>query len=132
MAKKYFVVGGEYADTSFTRIADGHKEELFGPFDEPEAHVCWRALTGKTVDNAMVRYSIRADEDMGGDEWFVVGGEYASTDFDAIASGKTLENHGPFSRKEALDKWRELTGRTVDNAMIRYDLRSRDQLARKV
>lgn len=129
MAKKYFVVGGEYADTSFTRIADGHKEEVFGPFGEHEAHVCWRAITGKTVDNAMVRYSIRADEEIGGEEWFVVGGEYADTSFDAIAAGKRLESHGPFNRKDAMDKWRELTGRTVDNAMIRFDLCSREELA---
>lgn len=129
MAKKYFVVGGEYADTTFTRIADGHKEEVFGPFDEHEAHVCWRAITGKTVDNAMVRYSIRADEGIGSDEWFVVGGEYADTSFDAIAAGKQLESHGPFNRKDAMVKWRELTGRTVDNAMIRFDLCSREELA---
>lgn len=129
MAKKYYVVGGEYADTTFTRIADGHKEETFGPFDEHEAHVCWRALTGKTVDNAMVRYAIRADEEAGGDEWFVVGGEYADTSFDVMAPGKQLESHGPFRRKAAMDKWRELTGKTVDNAMIRYDVCSRAELA---
>ena len=58
MAKKYYVVGGEYADTAFTQIAAGHKEERYGPFDEHEAHVCWRALTGKTVDNAMIRYDL--------------------------------------------------------------------------
>lgn len=130
MAKKYFVVGGEYADTSFTRIADGHKEERFGPFDEHEAHVCWRAITGKTVDNAMVRYAIRTDDEVGtAGEWYVVGGEYADTGFDTIAAGKSLESHGPFSRKDALDKWRELTGRTVDNAMVRYDLCSAAELA---
>lgn len=122
MAKKYYVVGGEYADTKFTQIAAGHKEERFGPFDEHEAHVCWRALTGKTVDNAMVRYFIRADDDVVGDEWFVVGGEYADTSFDTVAAGKTLESYGPYPRGEALNKWRELTGKTVDNAMVRYDL----------
>lgn len=128
MAKKYYVVGGEYADTGFTQIAAGHKEERFGPFDEREAHVCWRALTGKTVDNAMVRYFIRADEESASDEWFVVGGEYADTDFAIIATGKQLESHGPFSRQDALNKWRELTGKTVDNAMIRYDLCSAAEL----
>lgn len=34
MAKKFYVVGGEYADTAFTTIAPGHKEERFGPFGE--------------------------------------------------------------------------------------------------
>ncbi|MGE4281275.1 MAG: DUF4170 domain-containing protein [Magnetospirillum sp.] len=133
MAKKFYVVGGEYADTTFTTIAAGHKEECFGPFGMPEeAHVCWRALTGKTVDNAMIRYSIRADEDQSDDSWYVVGGEYADTSFDVIADGKTLEVHGPFDRTLAMNKWRELTGKTVDNAMMRYDLCSAAELpARK-
>jgi hypothetical protein len=127
MGKKYYVVGGEYADTQFTRIAAGHSEERFGPFDEREAHVCWRALTGKTVDNAMVRYFIRSDQDEGSD-WFVVGGEYADTSFETIAQGKELESYGPFPRQDALNKWRELTGKTVDNAMVRYDLCSATEL----
>ncbi|MGE5546413.1 MAG: DUF4170 domain-containing protein [Solirubrobacterales bacterium] len=127
MAKKYYVVGGEYADTSFTQIASGHAEERFGPFDEREAHVCWRALTGKTVDNAMIRYFIRSDESEP-DGWFVIGGEYADTRFEAIAAGKALESYGPFDRKTAMDKWRELTGRTVDSALTRYDLCTAEEL----
>lgn len=122
MPKKYYVVGGEYADTSFTEIAKGVKEDRFGPFGEHEAHVCWRALTGKTVDNAMVRYFIRAEEDGAEEQWYVIGGEYADTDFETIAPGKKLETYGPFDRKEALIQWRGLTGKTVDNAMMRYDL----------
>lgn len=128
MAKKFYVVGGEYADTAFTTIAPGHKEERFGPFGEHEAHVCWRALTGKTVDNAMIRYFIRSDDEQGEGQWYVVGGEYADTDFDVIAAGKTLEVHGPFERQLAMNTWRELTGKTVDNAMVRYDLCSADEL----
>lgn len=132
MAKKYYVVGGEYADTSFTTIAAGAREERFGPFEERDAHECWRALTGKTVDNAMVRYFLKSDEDVCAAEWYVVGGEYADTTFTTIAQGKSLESHGPFSRTDALTKWRELTGKTVDNAMIRYDLCSAAELpARK-
>ncbi len=122
MAKQYFVVGGEYADTQFTQIVAGQQEERFGPFDEQEAHVCWRALTGKTVDNAMVRYFIRCEGDACEDQWYVVGGEYASTSFDTIAAGKEMEVYGPLPRAQALTKWRELTGKTVDNAMVRYDL----------
>lgn len=129
MAKKYYVVGGEYADTAFTQIAAGHKEERFGPFDEHEAHVCWRALTGKTVDNAMCRYFIRSEgAESVGEEWYVVGGEYADTSFEIIAAGKQLEIHGPFPRQEALNTWRALTGKTVDNAMVRYDLCSAEEL----
>jgi hypothetical protein len=122
MAKTYYVVGGEYADTSFSTIASGHTEDRFGPFEEHEAHICWRAITSKTVDNAMVRYFIRSSEEASGETWFVVGGEYADTGFTRIAAGRRLETHGPFSRKDAMDKWRELTGRTVDSALTRFDL----------
>ena len=130
MAKTYYVVGGEYADTSFTIIAPGHTEERFGPFGEHEAHICWRALTGKTVDNAMVRYFIRADEEATSDAWYVVGGEYADTTFQVIAPGKNKEVQGPFSRQEALNKWRELTGKTVDSALTRYDMCTGEELSR--
>lgn len=128
MSKNFFVVGGEYADTGFTSIAAGHKEEVFGPFDERGAHECWRALTGKSVDNAMVRYFIRGGSQAAKDEWFVVGGEYASTEFERIAPGKTLEVHGPFPRQEAMNTWRALTGKTVDNALVRYDLCTQDEV----
>ncbi len=128
MAEQYYVVGGEYADTTFTQIAPGHVEERFGPFAEREAHECWRALTGKTVDNAMVRYFIRRADEAETDGWYVVGGEYADTSFTRIAEGHRFETYGPFSRKEALNTWRALTGKTVDNAMVRYDLCTAEQL----
>jgi hypothetical protein len=132
MAKIYFVVGGEYSDTNFQTIAAGHAEERFGPFDEHEAHICWRALTGKSVDNAMVRYFIRASEDGPAEEqWYVVGGEYSDTDFQTIAPGKSLDVFGPFTRPEAMAKWREVTGRTVDNAMVRYDLCTAEEAKRE-
>ncbi|MBI3446566.1 MAG: DUF4170 domain-containing protein [Magnetospirillum sp.] len=131
MAKTYYVVGGEYADTSFTVIAPGHAEERFGPFEEQEAHICWRALTGKSVDNAMVRYFIRSSEDATAEQWYVVGGEYADTTFQEVTEGRTLETHGPYTRKEALEKWRELTGKTVDNALMRFDLFTGAELQRR-
>ena len=131
MAKTYYVVGGEYADTSFSIIAPGHTEDRFGPFGEHEAHICWRALTGKTVDNAMVRYFIRAGEEAVDEIWYVVGGEYADTTFQVIAPGKKKEVLGPFGRQEALNKWRELTGKTVDSALTRFDLCTGEELARR-
>lgn len=125
---KYFVVGGEYADTSFTQIAEGKQEEVFGPFGEQEAHDFWRGITGRTVDNAMVRYRIRPDEALGGKSYYVVGGEYADTSFSRIANGKSLEIYGPFTRPEALDHWRAITGKTVDCAMTRYDIAPEDEV----
>lgn len=131
MGKTYYVVGGEYADTSFTVIAPGHSEERFGPFEEQEAHICWRALTGKSVDNAMVRYFIRDSQEAADDQWYVMGGEYADTTFQEVLEGRQLEVAGPFSRKEALAKWRELTGKSVDSCLARYDLFTGEELKRR-
>lgn len=122
MAKQFYVIGGEYADTSFTTIASGKSEERFGPLPEKEAHDLWRSLTGKTVDNAMIRYRVKPVEEAAGDQWYVVGGEYSNTDFAMIATGSKLETYGPFSRPEALAVWRSITSKSVDNAMARYDI----------
>jgi hypothetical protein len=119
---KFFVIGGEYADTHFTQIAAGHEEERHGPYSENEARDAWRALTSKTVDNALVRYRIRPDHEVLGEVWFVVGGEYADTDFRNLAAGVDLESYGPYPRPEARAVWQALTGKTVDNAMIRYNI----------
>jgi hypothetical protein len=134
MARTYYVVGGEYADTTFTALASGQAEETFGPFEEREAHECWRALTGKTVDNAMVRYFIREGGDGAASaaaSWYVVGGEYTGTDFTTIATDRRLEVLGPFDRPTALATWRELTGRTVDSALTRFDLCTESDLKRR-
>ncbi len=119
---KFYVVGGEYADASFSAIAPGLVEERHGPYSEHEARDVWRALTGKTIDNALVRYRIKPEAEVVGGSWFVVGGEYADTEFHALAAGGTLESYGPYPRPEALAVWRALTGKTVDNAMIRYNI----------
>jgi len=119
---RFYVVGGEYADTSFGRIASGHEEQRFGPFTEREARDKWRALTGQTVDNALIRYRIRPESEITGETWYVAGGEYADTDFCNLAPGHNLESYGPFPRPEALAVWRALTGKTVDNAMVRYNI----------
>lgn len=119
---KFYVVGGEYADTSFAEIANGQEEERYGPYTESEARVVWRALTGKTVDNALVRYRIRPESEVVDGSWYVVGGEYADTNFVTLASGHKLESYGPFPRPEARAVWRALTGKTVDNAMVRYNI----------
>jgi hypothetical protein len=58
-AREYWVVGGRYADTGFTRIAGGGKEERLGPFaSEREALDVWRAKAFQTVDDALARYHI--------------------------------------------------------------------------
>jgi hypothetical protein len=57
-ATQYWVVGGRYADTGFTRSAGG-LEERIGPFaNEREALDVWRQKAWETVDDALARYRI--------------------------------------------------------------------------
>jgi hypothetical protein len=124
----YYVIGGEYADTTFNSMAPGATEERYGPFSEKEAHDTWRALTGKTVDNALVRYRIKPADEVAEAVWLVVGGEYADVDFARIALGHKLETYGPFVRAEALAVWRSITAKTVDSALTRYDIVTAEEL----
>ena len=124
----YYVVGGEYADTSFTILAAGTEREVYGPFNERDAKVRWRELTGKTVDNAMVRYFLKSEDEITGKSYWVVGGEYANSAFTTLQSGKELEVYGPFENWEgALGFWRGLTSKSVDDALVRYDIRENYQ-----
>lgn len=53
----YFVIGGRYADTSFTRLLEGAAAEgPFGAYDE--AVEAWRASSMRHIDEAFVRYLI--------------------------------------------------------------------------
>lgn len=55
----YWVVGGEYTDTSFKEIAPGKREERYGPFATyREAYAAWSARARATIDDATVRYRI--------------------------------------------------------------------------
>lgn len=116
----FYVVGGEYADTSFSRVAEGQTLESHGPMSEREAHDLWRDLTGRTVDNAMVRYMV--EERQATAPAYVIGGEYADTSFVRLAPGHALEVLGPFSPAEALIQWRAKTASTVDSCLHRYDV----------
>lgn len=121
--QQYYVVGGEYADTNFTVPAPGAELETHGPFSEREAKICWRELTGKTVDNAMIRYFLKAEEQTNSKIYWVVGGEYEDSSFTKLATGRELEVFGPFEKWEALGFWRGLTSKSVDDALVRYDIR---------
>ena len=124
--QRFYVVGGEYADTSFREPYPGTKLETYGPFaTEREAKVRWRELTGQSIDNAMVRYFISSDEQVGEkkNSYWVVGGEYADSSFTRLAPGKELEVYGPFEQGEALGFWRALASKSIDDALMRYDIR---------
>ena len=122
MGKVFYVVGGEYEDTTFQKIATGQTEQRFGPFTEKEALDTWRGLTGKTVDNALVRYFVRQVASDAPQQWLVVGGEYTDTTFQKLVAGVSLDVYGPFERQQAMDKWREMTGKTIDSAVTRFEI----------
>ena len=59
---RFWVVGGEYTDTSFTRLAAGAREECYGPFESyGEAYRTWSTRARATIDDATVRYRIIED-----------------------------------------------------------------------
>jgi hypothetical protein len=121
--QRYYVIGGEYADTSFTNPLPGTELETHGPFSERDAKIFWRSLTGKTVDNAMIRYVLKPEDQVVGKVYWVVGGEYADSSFTRFAKGKEIEVYGPFEHGEAAGFWRGLTAKSVDDALVRYDIR---------
>ena len=58
----YWVVGGEYADTSFARLAPGAREQRIGPFATyRDAKDAWRAVSWRSVDKCNVRFRIVED-----------------------------------------------------------------------
>jgi hypothetical protein len=58
-ASAYWVVGGEYADTGFTRPAPGTEEQRYGPFATYEdAKSEWARRAWATVDDAHTRFRI--------------------------------------------------------------------------
>ncbi len=124
--QNYYVVGGEYSDTSFTTpLAE---LTVRGPFNEREAKVCWRELTSHTIDNAMVRYFLKSEDEVTGKNFWVIGGEYADSSFTRMRGDKELEVYGPFDKwEEALGFWRGLTSKSIDDAMVRYDVRENYQ-----
>ena len=122
---RYWVVGGEYADTSFERIAGGGAEERIGPFERyDDAHAAWQARAWATVDNAQARYRI---EEEGADlAYWVVGGRYRDSRFATPAEPAGERWIGPFDSYEAAkDEWGRLAWQTVDDALTRYRIERR-------
>ncbi|HEX2890860.1 DUF4170 domain-containing protein [Vineibacter terrae] len=124
--KRFWVVGGEYSDTSFTSFAPGKVEIRLGPYGSyDEALKAWSGRAWATVDDAHSRYSIVTEESDTGaapaTRYWVVGGEYADATFTVPAPGKTLERLGPFATQEQAQKaWAGRAWATVDDAMCRY------------
>lgn len=60
---EYWVVGGEYADTRFAKLAPGRALERYGPFASyQDARAEWQKRAWATVDDCQVRYTIVEDQ----------------------------------------------------------------------
>jgi len=60
---EYWVVGGEYADSSFVSLLPGRTPERYGPYKSyDDARKEWQARTMATIDNALIRYQVVGDE----------------------------------------------------------------------
>ena len=59
--------------------------------------------------------------------YYVVGGEYTDTQFkDIVASNQ--QEHGPFhSYKEAQDCWQAISMQNIDNALVRFQIKTVEQ-----
>lgn len=119
MAEKYWVVGGEYTDTSFTVLADGVEPTRLGPFhDYGEAQDVWRAKAMETIDDAYARFEIEMED---AEAFWVVGGVYTDTSFTETVDGAPEERHGPFeTHAQAEAEWRAMAMATIDDAYARY------------
>jgi hypothetical protein len=65
----YWVIGGEYQDTSFKTPSKERALEQLGPFETyKEAHDAWATRAWATVESCMFRYRIFKDDfDVNGD-----------------------------------------------------------------
>jgi hypothetical protein len=122
---RFWVIGGEYADTRFERPAEGAEERRYGPFASYEdAKAEWARLAWASVDNAHCRFRIEQEDAAPDVAWWVVGGRYEDTGFHRSLGGERW--HGPFAgRQDALDEWRRLAWATVDDALTRYRIEQR-------
>jgi hypothetical protein len=58
IAQRFWVVGGEYADTSFSALT-GPSATVAGPFDSEEAaRAAWRGMYDRQPCSALTRFSI--------------------------------------------------------------------------
>ena len=56
---EFWVIGGNYTDTNFHKLADGGSEQRFGPFTSYEqAQREWKARSMAAIDDAYSRYRI--------------------------------------------------------------------------
>ncbi len=123
----FWVIGGEYTDTSFAEIAGGGAETRLGSFATYDgAKLEWARRAWASVDDAHVRWRI---EEEGAEEaavYWVVGGEYTDTSFAEIAGGGAETRLGPFAAyDEAKAEWARRAWATVDDAHTHFRIERR-------
>jgi hypothetical protein len=118
---RFWVIGGEYADTNFEAIAGGGAEERHGPFaSRQDALAKWQQLAWTTVDNALARYRIEQEQEEAARRYWVVGGRYTDTNFATPVDGAESW-YGPFGSYDAAKaEWSRLAWQTVDDALARW------------
>jgi hypothetical protein len=123
---RYWVIGGDYADTSFERIEGGGEEERIGPFESyAAAKAEWQARAWSSVDSAHSRY--RIEEEGAAPGYWVVGGLYKDPQFREPADPAGESWSGPFATYEAAKaEWARLAWRTVDDALARYRIENHE------
>jgi hypothetical protein len=117
--RSFWVVGGEYTDTSFAHLLGDSALERYGAFDSyAEARAVWRAKAMRTADASLYRYSIEEED---ATAYWVVGASYTDTTFKETVGGVPEERQGPFpSYHEAFETWRARAMATVDDAHARF------------
>jgi hypothetical protein len=123
----FWVIGGEYTDTSFAEIAGGGAETRLGPFAiYEEAKLEWARRAWASVDDAHVRWRIEEEGAEEAGAYWVVGGEYADTAFSLPAPGTSEQRFGPFATyEEAKAEWARRAWATVDDAHTRFRIERR-------
>jgi len=63
---QFWVVGGEFTDTSFKQLAPGKMLERHGPYASyKEAYKVWQERAWKTVDDCNYRFRVLEGSDAG-------------------------------------------------------------------
>lgn len=121
VAQHFWVFGGEYIDTMFSKIVDGGSKHRLGPFDAyDEARAVWPAKAMETIDDAYARYRIEEEDSSA---FWVVGRAYTGTDFKIIVGGGVEERYGLFADyDEAKAAWRAKAMDIIDDAYVRYSV----------
>ena len=121
----YWVGGGVYEDTEFTKIARGGAVEWLGPYDDYEkARAVWAKRSWDTVDDVNARYYIKqepSEAELAEAAYWVVGGTYTDTSFTTVEHPAGECWYGPFTDYEdAKAEWAKRSWGSVDDAYVRY------------